>query len=181
MATYSPISTRSRYNLNLQGATNKRRDSLNSSIGATSVRRLLAVVRGGPHGSQTGISNTLRPIFPTFRAPKTSAVTKFIWDAKYSFSGRSGGPVYTKKVLIANLVVVCISHLLCSTAYLPFLALQTSVSVWNRPLNDSKVDIKVGSLLVSGGYMAASIFALVSPSVLKRVGASVVIAVCYGE
>ncbi|XP_018570247.1 putative potassium channel regulatory protein unc-93 [Anoplophora glabripennis] len=147
MATYSPISTRSRYNLNLQGATSKRRDSLNSSIGATSVRRLLAVVRGGPHGSQTG---------------------------------RSGGPVYTKKVLIANLVVVCISHLLCSAAYLPFLALQSSVSVWNHPLNESNVDVKVGSLLVSGGYMTASVFALIAPCVLKRIDASMVIAVCYG-
>ncbi|KAJ8917338.1 hypothetical protein NQ315_002360 [Exocentrus adspersus] len=145
MATYSPISTRSRFNLTL--ATQKRRDSLNSSIGATSVRRLLAVVRGGPHGNHTG---------------------------------RSGGPVYTKKVLIANLVVVCISHLLSTTAFLPFLALQSSVSVWNRSPNKTNVDIKVGSMLMSGGYAMAALFALAAPSVLRRISASIVISVSYG-
>ncbi|KAJ8958538.1 hypothetical protein NQ318_002333, partial [Aromia moschata] len=146
MATYSPISTRSRYNLTLHGS-NKRRDSMNSSIGATSVRRLLAVVRAGTHGSQTG---------------------------------RSGGPVYTKRVLIANLVVICISHLLCSAAYMPFLTLQSSVSAWHQPLNDAGVDVAVGSLLMSGVYAVAAVFALAAPCVLKRIGTSIVITVCYG-
>lgn len=53
MAAYSPISSRSRCNLNIHGVI-RRRDSMSSSIGATSVRRLLAVVRGGQHGGQSG-------------------------------------------------------------------------------------------------------------------------------
>ncbi|KAJ8985204.1 hypothetical protein NQ317_018233 [Molorchus minor] len=130
MAVYSPVSTRSRYNLALQGGFSRRRDSMNSSIGATSVRRLLAVVRGGPHGSQTG---------------------------------RSGVPVYTKRVLIINLVVICIGHLLCSTAFMPFLTIQSSVSVWNRPLASPGTDIKTGSLLMSAMYATAAIFALIAP------------------
>lgn len=52
MATYSPISSRSRYNLHQGGI--KRRDSMNSSIGATSVRKLLAVVRGGQNAGHNG-------------------------------------------------------------------------------------------------------------------------------
>lgn len=55
MTTYSPVSSRSRYNLHQGGI--RRRDSMNSSIGATSVRRLLAVVRGGQHGGHGGMLN----------------------------------------------------------------------------------------------------------------------------
>lgn len=151
MATYSPISTRSRYNLHIQGGgALKRRDSLNSSIGATSVRRLLAVVRGGYQGS--GI-------------------------------GRGGGsPVYTKRVLLGNLIVICMCHLLTTAAYLPFLALQSSVSVWTRPLNSaSSINIDVGSLLITGLYLSAAISALLAPCLIKRVGASVIIALSYGK
>lgn len=50
------MSARSRLNLHLHGNV-RRRDSINSSIGATSVRRLLAVVRGGTHGGHTGINH----------------------------------------------------------------------------------------------------------------------------
>nr|XP_023014873.1 UNC93-like protein [Leptinotarsa decemlineata] len=146
MAAYSPVSTRSRCNLHLQGGP-RRRDSMNSSIGATSVRRLLAVVRGPGNGGQ---------------------------------SGRNGSPIYTKRVLLANLVVICISHLLSSAAYLPFLALQTSVSVWHRPSSDVMPDITTGSLLLSGSYAVAAIFSLVAPCILRRVSPSVVIAISHG-
>ncbi|KAG5893318.1 hypothetical protein JTB14_000277 [Gonioctena quinquepunctata] len=146
MAAYSPVSTRSRYNLHSQGGP-RRRDSINSSIGATSVRKLLAVVRGTGHSGQ---------------------------------SGRNGSPVYTKRVLIANLVVICFSHLLGSAAYLPFLALQTSVSIWHQPPNDTSMDIAAGSFLMAGSYGVAAIFSLVAPCILRRVSPSVVIATSHG-
>lgn len=57
MAAYSPISSRSRYNLYMpSGGPIKRIDSMASSIGATSVRRLLTVVRGGANNSSIGTS-----------------------------------------------------------------------------------------------------------------------------
>ncbi|XP_050308686.1 uncharacterized protein LOC126745047 [Anthonomus grandis grandis] len=50
MTAYSPVSRKSHLNLHCTGSHMKRIDSLASSIGATSVRRLLTVVRGGgPH------------------------------------------------------------------------------------------------------------------------------------
>lgn len=149
MAAYSPISTKSRYNLNLQGGALKRRDSLNSSIGATSVRRLLAVVRGGYHDG--GI-------------------------------GRGGGsPVYTKRVLLGNLIVICMCHLLTTAAFLPFLALQSSMSVWTRPLTSSTISIDSGSILMAGLYLMAALCALLAPCLIKKFGASVIIAISYGK
>ncbi|CAH1118483.1 unnamed protein product [Phaedon cochleariae] len=145
MATYSPVSTRSRCNLHQQSGF-KRKDSINSSIGATSVRRLLAVVRGG--GS--------------------------------SQPGHGGTPVITRRVLIANLTIVCISHLLTSAAYLPFLALQASVSAWYRPGDETSTNITIGSFLVSGTYLVAAFFSLIAPLVLKRVSPSIVVTSCHG-
>lgn len=57
MAAYSPISSRSHrttltlppYQIQMAAAANRRRESVNSSIGATSIRRLLTVNRGCRH------------------------------------------------------------------------------------------------------------------------------------
>lgn len=138
MAAYSPISNRSTRNLH----NIRRRDSMNSSIGATSVRRLIAVVR-----------NT---------------------------SSRSG-PVYSKKVLIRNLVVLCISHLLVTATFLPFLALQSSVSVWSLPLENEfvPITINVGSLLLMVLYAFAALSSLLAPSVVQKFGINAVLMVSY--
>lgn len=128
MAAYSPISSRSTRNL----AHNiRRRDSLNSSIGATSVRRLIAVVR-----------NT---------------------NSKY-------GPVYSRRVLIRNLILLSISHFLITAGFLPFLALQGSVSVWNLPMKNNLIviNINVGSLMLCLMYLFATISTLFGPSLVQK-------------
>lgn len=140
MAAYSPISShRSTRNL----PSIKRRDSMNSSIGATSVRRLIAVVR-----------NT---------------------------SSRSG-PVYSRRVLIRNLLVLCLSHILIISTFLPFLALQSSVSVWSLPLGNEivPITINVGSLLLASLYLLAAISSILSPSLIQKYGTNIVLLVSYG-
>ncbi|CAG9853593.1 unnamed protein product [Phyllotreta striolata] len=146
-ATYSPMCTRSRYNLHLQGSA-RRRDSINSSIGATSVRRLLAVVRGGTNSRNAGRNHN--------------------------------STVYTKKILLANLVVVCFSHIFSSLAFLPFMALQGSVSVWYQPDDENVTTITKGSLFLTSSFVIAAIVTLVAPCVLKRISASTIIVVCNG-
>ncbi|XP_072379083.1 uncharacterized protein [Diabrotica undecimpunctata] len=137
--------TRSRFNLHLQGV--RRRDSINSSIGATSVRRLLAVVRGGNRNGPTG---------------------------------RITGPVYTKKILIVNLAVISISHLFSSIAFLPFLVLQSSVSIWYNPVYSDVINVNKGSYLVSASSIIAAGSALVAPWILRRISPTVTIASCNG-
>ncbi|VEN64611.1 unnamed protein product, partial [Callosobruchus maculatus] len=140
MVTYSPISTRSRCNLH-QNSTTRRRDSMNSSIGATSVRRLLAVVRGGGgHGSQTG---------------------------------RTGSSVYSRRALLSNLLCLCLIHLISTSALEPFLALQSSVSVWwEGPV---ETDARAGALLVSAACLAAALTTLVATPLLRWAGSGAVI------
>lgn len=139
MAAYSPISSRSTRNL----PSIKRRDSMNSSIGATSVRRLIAVVR-----------NT---------------------------SSRSG-PVYSRRVLIRNLLILCLSHILIISTFLPFLALQSSVSVWSLPLGNEivPITINVGSLLLAFLYLIAAISSILSPSLIQKLGTNIILLVSYG-
>lgn len=138
MAAYSPISSRSTRNL----PSIRRRDSINSSIGATSVRRLIAVVR--------------------------------------STSSRSG-PVYSRKTLIRNLVVLCASHMLIQSTFLPFLALQSSVSVWSMPLRNEVVPISihVGSLLLTVLYFFAAASTILSPSLIQKMGTNMIFLVSY--
>lgn len=139
MAAYSPVSSRSTRNL----PSIKRRDSLNSSIGATSVRRLIGVVR-----------NT---------------------------SSRSG-PVYTRRVLIRNLLILCLTHILIVSTFLPFLALQSSVSVWTLPLQNEivPITINIGSLLLALLYLLAALSALLSPSLIQKVGTNAILLIAYG-
>ncbi|XP_060533112.1 uncharacterized protein LOC132706057 [Cylas formicarius] len=148
MATYSPVSARSRYNIHMQGGPIKRIDSMASSIGATSVRRLLAVVRGGAHNSSTG---------------------------------RATGVLYTRRILLANLVVICICHLLTTATFLPFLALQSSVSVWVQSLTTATFEINTGSLLMSEIFAVAAVFALFAPCFVKMAGTKCVAAFCYAS
>ncbi|KAF7279476.1 hypothetical protein GWI33_007191 [Rhynchophorus ferrugineus] len=146
MAAYSPISARSRFNIHMQGGPMKRIDSMASSIGATSVRRLLAVVRGGPHSNS---------------------------------AGRTSGIVYSRKVLISNLVVMCICHLLSTAAFLPFLTLQSSVSVWVQSLTNSGFEFNTGSLLSSEIFLVAAVFSLLSPCFVRMVGSTIIATLCY--
>lgn len=143
MAAYSPISSRSNRILTQHNVI-RRRDSLNSSIGATSVRRLIAVVRN-THG-------------------------------RY-------GPVYSRKLLVKNLVVLCISHIAVSVTFYPFLALQSSVSVWYYPLPNSNAfypsNIHVGSLLIALGYLFAALSTLLGPPFVQKFGTNSVLFVFY--
>ncbi|XP_057664270.1 protein unc-93 homolog A [Diorhabda carinulata] len=124
----------------------RRRDSINSSIGATSVRRLLAVVRGG---NQSG------PI------------------------GRHECPVYTKRILIANLIVICFSHLFSSVPLLSFLVLQSSVTVWYDS-SVSEINAYRGSYLVAGSFLIAAIMTLLSPCILRILSPGTTAAFCHG-
>lgn len=139
MAAYSPISSRSTRNI----PSIKRRDSLNSSIGATSVRRLIAVVR-----------NT---------------------------SSRSG-PVYSRRILIRNLLILCLTHILIISTYLPFLALQSSVSVWTLPLQNEivPITINIGSLLLAFLYILAAFSSILSPSLIQKFGTNAILSISYG-
>lgn len=139
MASYSPISSRSTRNLN---HVIKRRDSINSSIGATSVRRLIAVVR-----------NT---------------------------SSRSG-PVYSRRLLIKNLITLCVSHIFITSTFLPFLALQSSVSVWILPLKSFifPITVNIGSLLLTSLCLLAAVSTLFGPSVIKKLGCNSIFLVSY--
>lgn len=139
MAAYSPISSRSTRNLT---HNIRRRDSLNSSIGATSVRRLIAVVRN---------------------------------------TNSKCGPVYSRRILIRNLILLSISHFLITAAFLPFLALQGSVSVWNLPLKNTQIlmNINVGSILLCVLYLLASITILFGPSIVQKLGTNFTILLSY--
>lgn len=140
MATYSPISGRT----NRQFHQIKRRDSLNSSIGATSVRRLLAVVRNGPSNSCT---NRSVPI--------------------------------GKHNLMVNLVVLCVTHLIVIAAHLPYLTLQSSVSVWSKPDDVFEIDINIGSYLLSLSHLIAAILSLIAPSINQFFATNTVLLLSY--
>uniref|UniRef100_A0AAR5PGS8 UNC93-like protein n=1 Tax=Dendroctonus ponderosae TaxID=77166 RepID=A0AAR5PGS8_DENPD len=147
MATYSPVSARSRYNLNMHsGGPIKRIDSLASSIGATSVRRLLTVVRGAANNSSMG---------------------------------RPAGIAYNRRVLISNLVIMCFCHLLSTAAFLPFLSLQSSVSVWAQSLTNTGFEFNSGSWLSSEIFLVAAGSALIAPCFVKILGTNIVAAICY--
>lgn len=144
MATYSPISNRSTRNLT---HNIRRRDSINSSIGATSVRRLIAVVRSNTH----------------------------------NIHQHRQGPPYSRRILISNLVILCVSHLIVTAGFLPFLALQTSVSVWTTPLEQyfQPININIGSLLLALAYFFAAISSLLGPSLLQKLGSNVIFLCSY--
>ncbi|GJQ78419.1 hypothetical protein Trydic_g3639, partial [Trypoxylus dichotomus] len=141
MATYSPISSRS--TRNLAHHTIRRRDSINSSIGATSVRKLIAVVR-----------NT---------------------------SATRSGPIYSKKVLMKNLMALCLSHSFLTSTFLPFLALQGSVSVWILPLSYEQfpITINVGSTLLMILHFAAAVSVIFGPPLIQKIGTSGIFALAY--
>lgn len=142
MTAYSPVSNRSTRNLTHN--ITRRRDSMNSSIGATSVRRLITVVR-----------NT---------------------HSRY-------GPVYNKKLLVKNLIVICVSHLLFSATFYPFLALQSSVTVWHNPVQRGTAfipaNINIGSLLLAIGYLFAALSTLLGPTLVHKLGTNWVLFVFY--
>lgn len=139
MAAYSPISNRSSRNL---AHSIRRRDSLNSSIGATSVRRLIAVVRN---------------------------------------TNSKCGPVYSRRTLIRNLMLLSVTHFLITAGFLPFLALQGSVSVWNIPLKSHLIimNINVGSLMLCLLYLIASASTLIGPSFVQKLGTNFTFLLCY--
>lgn len=137
-ATSSPASARS---TNLTHAV-KRRDSLASSIGATSVRRLISVVRNSHN----------RP-----------------------------GPHYSRKIIIRYLIVFCISHLFLNTTFLPFIVLQGSVSLWTLPFyNYIPININIGSVLFTIMYSLAAASSLLSPYMIHKMGANIILVFSYG-
>lgn len=93
------------------------------------------------------------------------------------------GPVYSRKVLVKNLVVLCISHIAVSVTFYPFLALQSSVSVWYYPLPNSNAfypsNIHVGSLLIALGYLFAALSTLLGPPFVQKFGTNSVLFVFY--
>ncbi|CAG2059189.1 unnamed protein product [Timema podura] len=130
MAAYSPISTHGTH----PNLPQRRCDSMSSSGGASSVRRLIAVVRSTPSRL---------------------------------------GPVYSRRMLLRNFAALCLGHSTVTAAFLPLLALQSSISAWwwprattavFRPNNDS------GSLLLCSLFSVAALSSLVSPFLVQRIG-----------
>nr|XP_022908576.1 UNC93-like protein [Onthophagus taurus] len=133
---YSPDSSRSTRN------AIKRKDSLASSIGATSVRRLIAVVR-----------NTSSKL----------------------------GPVYTRRVLIKNLIIFCLSHAILTWTFLPFLALQSSVSIWIIPFekNNFPISINSGAFLLMFLNILGAISSIIAPFFLRKFGNNSILFISY--
>ncbi|KAK9886528.1 hypothetical protein WA026_016804 [Henosepilachna vigintioctopunctata] len=142
MAGYSPISNRSVR----QFHQIKRKDSLSSSIGATSVRKLLAVVRNGPSQSNRTIHKATEP---------------------------------SKQNLIANLIILCVSHLAITATYLPYMALQSSLSIWSMPDDVLPLNINVGSLLLAVGHFCAGIVCLLVVPLNRRMSSNTLLCISY--
>ncbi|XP_030747611.1 UNC93-like protein isoform X2 [Sitophilus oryzae] len=94
-------------------------------------------------------------------------------------SSRTSGIVYSRKALLANLFIMCICHLLSTAAFLPFLALQSSVSVWVQSLTNVGFQFNTGSLLSSETFLVAALFSLLAPCVVRMIGFTIVCALCY--
>lgn len=102
-----------------------------SSGGASSVRRLIAVVRSTPSRL---------------------------------------GPVYSRKVLCRNFAALCLGHVTVTAALLPLISLQSSVSTWWWPNDSITQSSDVGSFLLCGSFAVASIFTLLSPTIIHLLG-----------
>ncbi|KAK6640650.1 hypothetical protein RUM44_012347 [Polyplax serrata] len=143
LSAYSPISSRSSrsnvtwsannalYNFGPGSNSRNHRDSLTSSGGASSVRRLIAVVRSTPSRL---------------------------------------GPVYSRKVLCRNFAALCLGHVTVTAALLPLISLQSSVSTWWWPNDSITQSSDVGSFLLCGSFAVASIFTLLSPTIIHLLG-----------
>lgn len=102
-----------------------------SSGGASSVRRLIAVVRSTPSRL---------------------------------------GPIYSRKVLCKNFAALCLGHATVTAALLPLMSLQSSVSTWWWPHNSIQQSSDIGSLLLSVSFAVASLFTLLSPTIIHLLG-----------
>ncbi|KAL3270816.1 hypothetical protein HHI36_021337 [Cryptolaemus montrouzieri] len=142
MAGYSPISNRSARHLHQI----RRKDSLSSSIGATSVRRLIGVMRSGPSQTQRGTHRTSH---------------------------------LNKNNLIANLILLCVSHLTITATYHPYLALQSSLSVWAMSDELISLDINVGSLFLAMGHFCASVACLLMLPLNHRINSNILLSIAY--
>lgn len=89
--------------------------------------------------------------------------------------------ILSRKALISNLVFMCICHLLSTAAFLPFLSLQSSLSIWVQSLTNSGFEFNTGSLLSSEVFAVAAVTALLAPCVIRVLSTSVIVAVCYGQ
>lgn len=86
-------------------------------------------------------------------------------------SGRAG-PIYSRKVLTKNLLVSCVCHTLLTSSFLPFLALQGSVSIWITPLPDQRfpITINIGSTLLMILHITAAFSVILGPSFVQKLG-----------
>lgn len=78
-------------------------------------------------------------------------------------------------------MVLCISHLLVTATFLPFLALQSSVSVWSLPIEIEiiPITINVGSLLLMTLYVFAALSSILAPSVVQKLGINAALMLSY--
>ncbi|XP_046682872.1 protein unc-93 homolog A-like [Homalodisca vitripennis] len=167
ITSYSPVSSRSTrssatighhhfHGLHLQqnSANNVRhRDSMSSSAGASSVRRLIGVVRSTP--------------------------SQF-------------GPVYSRRVIHKNWAALCLANALLTSAIVPLLGLQSSISSWWWPPGGgggtgTRISAKwfylsadIGSLLLGSLFAIGSLSSLFIVAIIKRLGTNTTINVSYG-
>ncbi|KAL1488242.1 hypothetical protein ABEB36_015197 [Hypothenemus hampei] len=94
-------------------------------------------------------------------------------------SSRPAGIAYSRKMLISNLVIMCLCHLLSTSAFLPFMSLQSSVSIWVQPFSNSGYVFTTGSLLSSEMFLIGAISALLAPCLIRVIGATVITVFCY--
>ncbi|XP_054280247.1 protein unc-93 homolog A [Macrosteles quadrilineatus] len=153
--SYSPVSSRSTithhhfHGLHHQSNVVRHRESLSSSAGASSVRRLIGVVRSTP--------------------------SQF-------------GPVYSRRVIHKNWAALCLANALLTSAIVPLLGLQSSISSWWWPPG-SKPEISpnwfylsadIGSLLLASLFAIGSLSSLFIVAVIKKLGTNTTINISYG-
>lgn len=158
--TYSPVSSRSTRSsmtihhqfhppIGTTSANVRHRDSMSSSAGASSVRRLIGVVRSTP--------------------------SQF-------------GPVYSRRVIHRNWAALCLANALLTSAIVPLLGLQSSISSWWWPPGTWPsispqwfyLSADIGSLLLASLFAIGSLSSLFIVVVIKKLGTNTTINVGYG-
>lgn len=112
MAAYSPISNRS---VRASAQSWRRRDSMNSSAGASSVRRLIAAVRAAPSGPRPPKKAVLRhcaAVMFGHASSSAAALPVFPQQAGLGIFDPIHGPIYLGLLFTVAAVTSCCSPII---------------------------------------------------------------------
>lgn len=193
MAAYSPISSRSHrtnfattsigtshgagpstsaaaaaappYQIQLAAAACRRRDSINSSIGATSIRRLLTVNRGCRHKVPVHIRSKVAKNF-TFLIIAHALVCAVLVPL---FGLQVSTDASVVKIKFIDKPYICDAHK------------QGSNSTWYHKENWLQFGPNIGSLLLSICCLVTSVMCLLTTKIIKRIGYIALIAISYAS